>query len=250
MPAQAPRHSPWMEGRSGKLARFAITVGIGVHLAGFLLFRVVAEPTPAPDAPAIYVSIASKGPDGFGSSDAADLADSEPLFLPTRWNASTSPQRSVAISGQAASPFDPFPAEVVLGPAEAPLPAVTPVLPSSARDALELNRGAIFATFGRDETSQPSQISREPSIMVYDYRTGRSLGSIPPPQAHESPDFPEDWRFAEFQVYVDYSGIVGTPLLLNSSGHESVDRFWSSYLTGNLSSNTLAPGYYRLIAGP
>jgi hypothetical protein len=86
--------------------------------------------------------------------------------------------------------------------------------------------------------------------MVYDYHTGRTLGTVPVPSTENLTQLPSDWRFAEFQVYVDYSGIVGPPLLLNSSGSESVDRFWSDYLSHKLSSSVLQPGYYRVVAGP
>jgi hypothetical protein len=70
--------------------RLALLLGLALHLAGFLFFRVISSPLPdrAETRPfVVYVSADSLASDTELEEQAA-LFDSAPLFIPTRWNAS------------------------------------------------------------------------------------------------------------------------------------------------------------------
>jgi hypothetical protein len=72
------------------LLRVGLLLGVAVHLAGFLIFRVVSSPLPnrQPVRPYVeYVSAQSLASD-LELEEQAILFDSAPLFIPTRWNAS------------------------------------------------------------------------------------------------------------------------------------------------------------------
>lgn len=72
------------------LLRVGLLLGVALHLAGFLIFRVVSSPLPDRKAtrPYVeYVSAVSLASDRELEEQAA-LFDSAPLFIPTRWNAS------------------------------------------------------------------------------------------------------------------------------------------------------------------
>ncbi|MDP4879840.1 MAG: hypothetical protein NWR36_08140 [Opitutales bacterium] len=67
----------------------ALMVGIAVHLAGFLIFRVVSNPLPTRDDRAAFVRYVSAGSlaGDLALEEQAQLFDSAPLFVPTQWNA-------------------------------------------------------------------------------------------------------------------------------------------------------------------
>ena len=72
------------------LLRLALLLGVALHLAGFLCFRVISNSLPerAATRPFVqYVSADSLAHDAELEEQAA-LFDSAPLFMPTRWNAS------------------------------------------------------------------------------------------------------------------------------------------------------------------
>lgn len=69
--------------------RISLLLGICVHLAGFLIFRVISNPLPAREEAVPFVQFVS--PEIFLSGaeleEQAALFDSAPLFIPSRWNA-------------------------------------------------------------------------------------------------------------------------------------------------------------------
>lgn len=69
--------------------RVALMVGVAVHLAGFLLFRVISNPLPTRDDRAAFVRYVSAGSlaGDLALEEQAQLFDSAPLFVPTKWNA-------------------------------------------------------------------------------------------------------------------------------------------------------------------
>ncbi|MGB0415928.1 MAG: hypothetical protein ACPGKS_03695 [Coraliomargarita sp.] len=69
----------------------ALMLGVAVHLAGFLIFRVVSNPLPDREPEGAFLKFLSAG---SMASDAdleeqAILFDSAPLFIPTKWNTSS-----------------------------------------------------------------------------------------------------------------------------------------------------------------
>tara|TARA_B110000285_G_scaffold166780_1_gene186387 strand:- start:566 stop:1336 length:771 start_codon:yes stop_codon:yes gene_type:complete len=72
------------------LLRVSLLLGVALHLAGFLIFRVVSSPLPDRVATRPYVEYVSAGSLAKNREleELAALFDSAPLFIPTRWNAS------------------------------------------------------------------------------------------------------------------------------------------------------------------
>jgi len=72
------------------LLRVSLLLGVALHLAGFLIFRVVSSPLPDRVATGPYVEYVSAGSlaNDRELEELAALFDSAPLFIPTRWNAS------------------------------------------------------------------------------------------------------------------------------------------------------------------
>ena len=86
--AEAPtQHSSEMV---SPLLRVSLLLGVALHLAGFLIFRVVSSPLPDRVAAPPFLEYVSAG--SFANDreleELAELFDSAPLFIPTRWNAS------------------------------------------------------------------------------------------------------------------------------------------------------------------
>lgn len=242
-------NSIWFEGRAGRAARLAILIGILVHLAGFLIFHIVTEAEIEPTKPSPFVSVASSSHAVEELVVLAALSDSEPLFLPTEWNADIG---GTSLTAQAhATPFDTFPAELSLGSAAfsrrnerlSPLPDV----PS---EALSLETQLAFSSFGSDRSIAPVLKPEGFRLELYDFQTGKSLGNyrIDPLALGENP--PVSWHFAEFQILVDRTGQIGDPLLTTSSDNEALDRTLSDYLRNRLMADRLPNGYYRVIIGP
>ena len=84
---RATQRSPEMV---SPLLRVSLLLGVALHLAGFLIFRVVSSPLPdrvAADPYVEYISAGSLANDRE-LEELAELFDSATLFIPTRWNAS------------------------------------------------------------------------------------------------------------------------------------------------------------------
>lgn len=77
----------------------ALLLGVAVHLAGFLIFRVVSNPLPDREPEGSFLQFLSAGAmaNEADLEEQAILFDSAPLFIPTRWN--TSSQVLAAIEG-------------------------------------------------------------------------------------------------------------------------------------------------------
>ena len=84
------------------LLRISLLLGICMHLAGFLIFRVISNPLPAREEAVPFVQFVS--PEVFLSGaeleEQAALFDSAPLFISSQWNAANNldaPRRDRAI---------------------------------------------------------------------------------------------------------------------------------------------------------
>ncbi len=86
-PKSATRRSQKM---ISPLLRVGLLLGVALHLAGFLIFRVVSSLLPDREATRPYVKYVSAGSLASDREleEQAALFDSAPLFIPTRWNAS------------------------------------------------------------------------------------------------------------------------------------------------------------------
>lgn len=69
--------------------RVSLLLGVCVHLAGFLIFRVKSNPLPSREESAPFVQFVSPETlvSGAELEEQAALFDSAPLFIPSEWNA-------------------------------------------------------------------------------------------------------------------------------------------------------------------
>ena len=92
------------------LFRIGLLLGVAIHLAGFLIFRVTSNPLPDREEVGPFVEYVSAGSLAIDREleEQAELFDSAPLFIPTRWNASHMTTYDVGDALQAAfSDFEP-----------------------------------------------------------------------------------------------------------------------------------------------
>lgn len=235
----------------GSAASGLIVVGVGLHLAGFLAFRVIAEPTYEPALQKPFVKLLPGSAETAGRlNESALLSDSEPLFLPTRWNAAASPVLTSTTANQT-SPFDAFPAEIEMGTNEVgAMFSARPVTPDSPISGLELNPGSVFSSFGLDVPLDVGKRVSGIKIEVHDYITGEIQLSDTLSADGLAVELPSEWRFVEFRVSVDPLGYVGRPVLVDGTGNESVDRALGDFLHSTAVASKLQPGYYRMLLGP
>jgi len=178
------------------------------------------------------------------------LRDPTPLFLPTPWNASEdalamSAPREPGESFQDYAPHFNFPAsELTLE-----LPA-TSRLPARAADAFAIDETSrSLLGFGEiDDDVRPLPV-RDGFIEIVGAADGavlmrRPLVEIRPPERGT-------WQPMEFLVAIDSAGVVGPPVLTESSRAVDVDSFFKDYIVKVLQiGSRLTPGIYRINIGP
>jgi hypothetical protein len=70
------------------------------------------------------------------------------------------------------------------------------------------------------------------------------------PQSMSPPSGVAFWNAATFMLLFDKSGLVGKPLLVNSSGLDAVDEDLLNKLQQQFSHQTFPAGSYNAIVGP
>lgn len=232
------------------VARWALVLGVLVHLAGFFAFSIAIPPDePAfPGPPLIYYADSGAPVDPLLAEQAA-LLDFEPLFLPTPYNA---PVRLGGASG--VERVEPFPAlrpDLLLTRTEFPRlegelapPVTTPA------DVLAQDRGSGFSAFGLSEGVVEPLPARAGCIEVYQPGRPEPLRVEPldedlAQEAFESLGGVMEWRLA-----IGRSGVVGRPLLVRGSGVEAADEVVAGHLAREAPAWGLPAGYYRVVVGP
>lgn len=240
-------HSGW--------ARLALVLGALIHVLGFVIFEVATSPSIQVQIPEAYVRFPPK--DSFKMTEVfaeqALLYDSEPLFLPTPWNAS--PKRVYGIlTIDVSSPFKSF-AESRL------IESVTPdtyhdvVLPAEAlsapEDVLALDNPQLFAGFGHITPPRVLLPAVEFSVAAYDLSSGalvydayhvNSLGEFLP--------HGELWAVCELLIMLDAAGMVGEPLVVQSTGKPKLDWALKQFCGRVLGRHFKKTGYFKIYIGP
>ncbi len=231
------------------LAKIALAAGIIVHLAGFLAFRVVAEPsdTVAPATPFISWYGESDSAADALQNEQALLFDSEALFLPTGLNAHHASD-SLGLGNSDDVLLARTSETVVTGDtswATGPLntrPAVSEVTPLGflAQDATVnlISMGQVpYAT---------EPVEAFPWAEVRNAYTGQVLGRYPL-EGGAASSAPIGF---EFMLYRTPMGTTGKLLPLSPSTDEQALRAWSQSLQRADWQLTLPEGYYHIIVSP
>lgn len=223
-----------------------IILGVLIHLLGFLAFRVVA----APDLQTEPVQPFARFVFEYDINDpllreVSALSDSEPLFIPTEWNAGIRIELS-AMDTIDRSPFESFSAEITIGEGEGEiLYQARPQIPSDPRAVLEHNIDAVFETFGRGRAVPvaPRPLGAEVEIRdFYSDQVRRRFGIALDGES-------DSWGYAEFIIQIQNGSLLGQPVLSTGTADEELDRTLAEALLNVLRDRELATGYYRVLIG-
>lgn len=237
------------------LAKVALLIGVGVHLAGFLLFQVVTETTPGPRGPAnwLYYTAYEDVELDAQMAEHADLFDTEPLYLPTDRNAAPRLIPRAGSMARGEGPFPPFSPEVILNRQAPDLDAwlIARSKPWMVGDPLPLQPTELLKEFGRTEQEIENLKPRLASVRVTNQYTGRVVLEAELP-ATEEPSAAQGslWDAAVYLVLVEPGGGVGQPLLLHSTGVDALDRELLQKIVDSKLLSQLPPGYHRIEVGP
>lgn len=237
----------------------AIAGGLGVT-AGLLFLARVPEVPGNPGESPVVVEEGSIAPVGLArlEGETADavlneetmMRDPTPLFLPTRWSASADalPLNSWQEPGVS---FRGYPPKLKFDEAELELqiPAVV-ALPVRPADAFALARPRRpFLGFGQTDVAVAPLPRRAAFIEVSGAADGQRM--IAEALAQAQPPGDAAWQPLEFLLAVDARGVIGPPVLTQSSQVAAVDRYFQEHITDTLHlGERLGPGFYRVGIGP
>ena len=179
-------------------------------------------------------------------ADQALLEDSAPLFLPTRWNASTSPEANLGdkITG------------ISIHPPE--LHAVNstffkgPQLDFGPQPPRVLSKGltATFSTLGlAKEITRSSNASGE-GVMEIQRMGEEKIHEFPLPKKLLSESKVGFWSPVEFFCTVESLTAMGSPSQTKFSGINELDQALSRFAKQKVSESGLSSGFYRITAYP
>jgi hypothetical protein len=182
-----------------------------------------------------------------------DLLDPDPLFLPTSLNASQ-PELPALIRGEPGTAFPLVSPKYAYTSATAEIlfPEVI-TIPERPVEALTYGRTeSSYALMGRFARVEEPLAARRAVVEIVRAKTGEVVLT----QALNPPESPAvlvtaDWRPLEMLAAVDVTGIIGVPVLSQTSGIEAVDSFFRSYLAKQFHlGERLPPGLYLVRVGP
>ncbi len=234
------------------LARVALVLGIGVHLAGFLLFRVVSDPVCAEEAPRPFIvwSGPEEGSGNIVRREQSLLLDSEALFLPTPLNArgDNNSQRLLSPGAALLETNTPLPVTESLAWAERaenertePL-SFKELLVSYARDSV--------TTYGQAGLPEPVEASETVRVEVRDATTGRSLGEYSLETGEAVLPVPTEPEPLEYMLYRAGAGNIGSLLPLTPAAGGDAGKAWAREIERAGWESSLPQGYYRIIVSP
>lgn len=231
------------------IAVWVIALGVAAHLAGFFAFTIeLPQPSSAATPPpTIYISGQSALDELM--QEQSDLLDFEPLFLPTRHNASIYLGWGDLI--ERTEPFAALPPKLIVSQSD--FPVAVKDAPEPLRRPLEMleqDTAGSFGAFGQNTGQQAILPQRGGLLEIYREGEQQALAHqlLKPGLIDEAVDSlagPQEWRLTVGEV-----GVVGQPLLIRGSGLEAVDSAAAKFIMENASDWGLEPGYYRLILGP
>ncbi|MGJ8640355.1 MAG: hypothetical protein ACSHYA_13290 [Opitutaceae bacterium] len=222
----------------------ALLVGVLVHLAGFLLFRVESNLLPVRDQNESFVRYISQSSiEGDATlEEQSQLFDSAPLFIPTKWNAAQSV--SLMPNDRAPERFPEFEPEIDLASAlnSSNLPSVEQSSIEQPIDLLKSRFWSFFESFGQtDELITPfPTVGHFAEIVI--------VGSTEPSLSMESPlEFTDTNAVPEpvhLLLRVPGNGqIFGEAVVSQSSKNPAFDRAAQEWLRDPETIGKLPVGY-------
>ncbi len=248
------RTIPEPDAREKRLPWFALSVIVGVLLLGALmwLLSVPLPPYRAPEFPKPLVSIdVSSGAEIGGGllGEQAALFDTEPLFLPTRWNAGRARSALEIAHGRAPSPFSTY--DLRIAPDAEALPAAlvdAPPVLLTPESLLSARHTDFFAQFGKGGNVHPLS---ERSALLRVIQGSKTIAEVVL-RGRFSPELDGTlWSPLDFMVLVGPDGeLVGEPLLQGTTGNEAVDEALRALVRGHLEGRRLGEGHFKVSIMP
>jgi hypothetical protein len=229
--------------------RISLLLGVCLHLAGFLVFRVVSNPlaTREPSLPFVqYVSPETLF-SGAALEEQAELFDSAPLFVPGRWNAAHNlqpPSRDRVLLR-----FPPYEAEFDLS-GELISEGINLSLDSSVTkpiDLLALRYWNLFSALGRTG-AEAEALELTGAFAEVRTLNGVVLSLVPVDVEVLSMQATQP---ATYFLRVEAAGrVVGRPTLSHSSGDSAFDAAAYTWLVSSGFPADLPAGFFEIRVYP
>jgi len=232
--------------------RIALLVGIAVHLAGFLIFRVVSNPLPSIESRTAfieYVSMDSLASDA-SLEEQAELFDSAPLFIPTKWNAAQ--QIQFMHQDRLRERFPEFEPEMNLSAALKPdnLILEDALNIENPQSLLDSRFWRFFTDFGTDASEEIAFQDADLYAEVMPQESEAARVFI----AQKDLTVPDELRggqVAVFYLRTQGSGrLIGLPVLSQSSGSAAFDQAAAEWLTTASVLRQMPVGYLTVTVFP
>jgi hypothetical protein len=229
--------------------RIALLVGVCVHLAGFLIFRVISSPLPQRPESLPFVQYVSEDAllAGAEFEEQAALFDSSPLFVPGPWNAAHNlqpPSRDRALHR-----FPAYAPEIDFSSALAPgnlVPQQTYAV-NEPIDLLALRYWDLFRGFGESE-AVPVALQSTGIFAEVRSLSGKVLRTVP--VSLEQVSLQAIQPVAYFLRVEAVGRAVGRPTLSESSGDAAFDAAAYTYLVESGFVSDLPSGVFEIRVYP
>ncbi|MDG2345127.1 MAG: hypothetical protein P8M62_03615 [Opitutae bacterium] len=234
------------------LFRIGLLLGIAIHLAGFLIFRVTSNPLPDREEVGPFVEYVSAGSLAIDREleEQAELFDSAPLFIPTRWNASHRTTYDLGDALQAA--FSDFEPDVdLLGELEPSSFLLTQeLLVDEPLDLLATRYWRFFSEITQSAAPVPVFPDNIPVAMV----TVAGQGTAPALSLPVKLEYQTTTSVARPVVYYMritlYGAVLSAPTLGQSSGNVDFDAAVAKWLRRPEVAGQLPKGYLSIKVYP
>lgn len=236
------------------MLRIALLLGVLVHVAGFFFFRVLSNPLPTRSENSAYIALLSADESGgdLEMAEQASLFDSAPLFVPGKWSSAS----QVFPIGMAED-LQVFPE---YEPSLELLDEIKPIRLSSLNvmdvqepsDLLNLRFWNFYESFG--ESGEPAvELGNGKSVAVVNILSGNVDAS---PDVGLRIEFELDTDSFGLRPVVYYLSMsapglpIGTPVLRQSSGSDSLDAGALAWLLKPATLAALPAGYLEIRVFP
>ncbi len=227
-----------------------LVIAVSVHVGVWFIFSVDLETQVVVEKSGVFVVIQEKSdfPDGIELQERATLFDSEPMFLPTKWNFSGPMNTDSSQWEPEVSLLDTYKPELRLDESIVLSSRAYQRVLSEPVDVLNNLSQDFISEFGSVPGVLVELSSRDVSVDVYGLDGSLVVRDSIEASGVEGLD---DWSPMEFMVFHSDYGIGGEPLLLTSSGNEIVDRFARNIIQLKVREMLQGDrGYFRIILGP
>lgn len=233
-----------------------MAVSAGALLAVVGLVALVRPPAlPSADDPETAKSVevlpVQDARGGPGLAEGMGLRNPVPLYLPTHMSAGQSEALSADRRLEPVAAFRNYPANLNFPETglRVDFPAAVPV-PSNVMEAIDADRGRhAFQYFGRRDLEVVRPVSRLGFVEVARADDGVTVLVAELPAVSGAPE--ADWGPVDMVVAVNASGLVGLPVVTQSSGSARLDGWLPGYLAQSFRiGQRLSPGIYRISLGP